>query len=146
MKGSDESAGFWRPRAIKSRSCNAELLFGVPPKVLFDEGGSKTVKTGGDRRVGGEEITRSCDRQCDLEGLPSLFHEVAGTFQNGERRVPFIQVTDLRLQPERSEQSPSADPEQQFLLKAQFRPAPVQLAGNPPMRGEVRRVIAVQQV
>ena len=125
---------------------NAELLFGIPPKVLLDEGRIKTVKAGGHRRVGGEEITRSCNRQRHFEGLPGLFHEVAGTFQDGERRVPFIQVTDLRLDPERAEQPPSADPEEQFLLEAQIRPAPVKFAGNPPMNREVRRVIAVQQV
>ena len=30
---------------------NTELLFGVPPKVLLDEGGRKTVKTSGYRRA-----------------------------------------------------------------------------------------------
>ena len=119
---------------------------GIPPEVLLDEGGSETVKAGGHRRVGGEEIARSCNRQRHFEGLPCLFHEVAGTFQDGERRVAFIQVTDLRLHPERAEQPPSADPEQQFLLEAQLRPAAIQLAGNPSMSGKVRRVIAVQQV
>jgi hypothetical protein len=110
---------------------NAELLFGVPAKVLLDEGGSETVKTGGHRRVGGEEIARSCDGQGDFEGLPVSSMKLAGAFQDGERRVPFIQVTDLRLEPERAEQPPSADPEQHFLLEAQFRPAPIELAGNP---------------
>ena len=125
---------------------NAELLFGVTTEVLLDEGRSKTVKAGGHRRVGGEEIARSRDRQRDFEGLPGLLHEVAGAFQDGERRVPFIQVTDLRLDPERAEQPPSADPEEQFLLEAQLRPAAIELAGNPAMSGKVRRVIAVQQV
>ena len=125
---------------------DAELLFGIPPKVLLDEGGRETVETGGHRGVGREEITRSCDRQRDFEGLPGLLHEVARAFQYGKRRVPFIQVTDLRLKPERAEQSPSADPEDQFLLEAQLRPASIEFAGDPAMSGEVRRVIAVQQV
>ena len=146
LKLSDESAGFWRPRASKfvKRQCRAS--FGISAEVLLDQRGSKTVKTRGHRRVGGEEIARSCDRQRHFEGLPCLFHEIAGTLQDGERRVPFVQVTNLRLNPERAEQSPSADPEQQFLLQAQFRPAPVELAGNSSMSGKVRRVIAVQQV
>jgi len=84
-------------------SCNAKLIFGIPSQVFLDEGGSKTVKAGGYRRMGGEEVTRSCDRQCDFEGLPGLFHEVAGAFQDGERRMPFIQVTDLGLEPEGAE-------------------------------------------
>ena len=58
--------------------------------------------------------------------------------------MSFIQVADLRLNAERFEQTPAADPEKQFLLEAQFRPAAIQLAGNPPMSREVRRVIAVE--
>ncbi len=95
---------------------NAELLFGILPKVLLDEGGRKTVETGGHRRVGGEEIARSSRSQRHFEGLPCLFHEAAGALQHGERRVPFIQVTDLRLEPERAKQPPAADPEQHLLL------------------------------
>jgi hypothetical protein len=53
--------------------------------------------------------------------------------------VPFVQVTDFRLETERAEQPPSADPEEQFLLEAQIRPAPVEFAGNPPINWEVRR-------
>jgi hypothetical protein len=113
---------------------------------LLDEGGRETVKTGGHCRVRSEEIARSCDRQCDCEGLPGLFHEVARTFQDGKRRVPLIQVTDLRLDPERAEQPPSADPEEQLLLEAQLRPASIELAGDSPMNREVRGVIAVQKV
>src|ERR1035438_7257382 len=97
---------------------NPELLLGVSPKVLLNKGGSKTVKTGGHGRVGGEEIARSRDRQCGLEGLPCLLHEVAGALQDSERSVSFIQVTDLRSEPERAEQPPSADPEVHFLLEA----------------------------
>jgi len=55
-------------------------------------------------------------------------------------------VTDFRLEAECTEESPSADSEEHFLLEPQFRPTPVELACNPPMNGVVRRVIAVQQV
>ncbi|MGA9135163.1 MAG: hypothetical protein WB384_24415 [Candidatus Sulfotelmatobacter sp.] len=41
---------------------NAELLFGIPPEVLLDEGRMETVKAGGHGRVGGEEITRAGNR------------------------------------------------------------------------------------
>ena len=125
---------------------DAELLLGIPAEVLLDQRGRKTVKTGGHRRVGGEQIARSRDRQGDFERLPCVVHERAGAFQHGERRVSFIQVTDLRREAQRAQQPPAADPEQHFLLEPQFRPAPIQLAGYSPMNGEVRRVIAVQQV
>ena len=60
--------------------------------------------------------------------------------------MPFIQMADFRLNTQRTKQSPSADPQQQFLLEAQLRPAAIQFAGNASMRGEICRVIAVQQV
>src|ERR1035441_1846264 len=100
---------------------NPELRLGVFPQVLLDEGGSKTVKTGGHRRMGGKEIAGSCDRERDFERPACLLHEVARTFQDGKGRVSFIEVTDLRLESECAEQPPSADPEQQFLLEAQLR-------------------------
>ena len=102
LKGSDAVGRILAAKRQQIVECNAELLFGVSAKILLDEGGSKTVKTGGHRRVRGEEIAGSRDGQSDFEGLPCLFHEAAGTFQDGKRRVPFIQVTDLRLEPERA--------------------------------------------
>ena len=60
--------------------------------------------------------------------------------------MPFIQVAYLRTDVHGLEQPPSANAEGQLLLKAQLRPAAVQFAGDASMSGEVRRVIAVQQV
>ena len=80
----------------------AELLLGIPTEVLLDEGRSEPVKAGGHCRVGGEEVPRSRDGQRDVEGLPGLLHETAGAFQHGEGRMPFIQVTDFRLNAERA--------------------------------------------
>ena len=60
--------------------------------------------------------------------------------------MPFIQMTDFRLDAQCVEQPPAADPEQQFLQEAQLRAAAIQFARNPSMSREVRRVIAVQQV
>jgi hypothetical protein len=39
--------------------------------------------------------------------------------------MPFIQVTDFRLDAERAEQPPSADPEKQLLFESQFRAAAI---------------------
>ena len=80
---------------------NAKLLLGVPTEVLLDESRSEAVKACGHRRVGGEKVARSRDGQCDFERLPGLVHESPGAFQNGERRMPFIQVADFRLDAER---------------------------------------------
>src|SRR5438094_4025116 len=96
--------------------------------------------------MGSEEVPRSSDGQRDFEGLRRLLHETAGAFQHGKGRMPFIQMADFRLNAKRTKQSPSADPEQYFLLEAQLRPTAIQFAGNASMRREIRRVIAVQQV
>ena len=55
--------------------------------------------------------------QGDFEGLSGLFHEGSGPFQHGEGGMPFIQVADFGLDPQRLEQAPSADPEYQLLIK-----------------------------
>ena len=76
--------------------------FGVAAEVLFDESGSETVKARGHRRVGGEEVPRSRDGQRDVKRLPGLFHEIAGALQNGEGRMPFIEMTDFRFDAKRA--------------------------------------------
>ena len=125
---------------------DAKLGLGVPTEVLLDEGRSKTIEPGGHRRVRGEEVAGPRDGQRDLEGLTGLLHETPGAFQHGEGRMPFIQMAHVRPDAEFAEQTPSADPKDDFLHEPQLRPASVELARNPPVRGHVRRVIAVQQV
>ena len=78
--------------------------------------GCETVKTRGYCRVCGEKIPRSRDSQRNLKGLPCIFHEISCAFQNSEGRVPFIQVTDLRFDAKRTEQPPSADPQEPALV------------------------------
>ena len=80
---------------------NAELRPGIAPEVLLDERGSKAVKPGSYRCVRRKQIARPRDRESDFKGLPGLVHKAAGTFQDGERCVTFIQVTNLRVDPER---------------------------------------------
>jgi hypothetical protein len=111
--------------------CYTELLLGITTEVLLDERRSKTVEAGGHSRVGGEEIPRSRDSKRDFEGLLGHSHEALCPFQHGEGRMPFVQMTNFRLDAKRTKQSPSANPEEQFLLEAQLRPASIQFAGSP---------------
>jgi hypothetical protein len=115
----------------------AEFLRGITAEVLLDEGRSEPIKAGGHCRVGGEEVPRSRDGQRDIEGLRGLLHETAGALQHGKGRMTFVQMTDFRLDAECGEQPPAANPQNQFLLKAQLGPAAIQLAGDPSMRGKV---------
>jgi hypothetical protein len=100
---------------------NAESLLAITPEVLFNQRGSKAVKARGHCRVGGKQIPHPCCRQCNFEGLPSLLHEIAGTFKDGKRRMPFIEVTNVWMNSECSEKPPPSDSQHQFLFEAQFR-------------------------
>jgi hypothetical protein len=55
---------------------------------------SEAVEANSHHRVGGEKVSRSCGGQCNFERLPSLVHESPGSFQNGKRRMPFIEIAD----------------------------------------------------
>ena len=72
--------------------------------------------------------------------------KLAGSLQNGKGGMPFIQVTNLRLDAQGHEQSPSADAEEHFLLQAQFRSAAIKFAGDSPMRRKVCRVVTIEQI
>ena len=126
--------------------CQAELFLGIPTEVLLDESRSETIKARSHRRMGCEKISRARSGQRHFKRLRVLLHETAGALQHGKSRMTFIQVTDFRFDAQCGEQPPAANPEEQFLLEAQFRPAPIKLARDPAMRRKVRRVIAVQQV
>ena len=119
--------------------CNAKFLLCILSEVLFDESRSEKIKAGGHWRVCSEKIPRSRNGKCNFEGQPGFFHETSRPLQHSEGRMPFIQVTDFRLDAQCAEQPPAANPEKQFLLDAQLRAAPIQLAGDPSMSGEVRR-------
>lgn len=89
---------------------NPQLLLGITTEVSFDKIRSKTVKAGGHRGMRGEKIARSRYGQGDFEGLSGRLHEAPRAFQHDERRMPFIQVADFRLNAELGEQPPSTDP------------------------------------
>ena len=125
---------------------NAEPVLRIAAEILLNQGRREAVKTSGHRRVRREQIARPCGGKCNIEGLPGLPHERPGAFQHGEGRMPFIQVAHFRMEAQCLEQPPAADAEDQFLLNAQLRTAAVQFAGDAAMGGEVRRVIAVQQI
>ena len=113
---------------------------------MLDERRIETVEPGGHGRMGGEKVSCAGGGQRDVKGLIGFFHETQGPLQHGKGGMPFIQVTDFRLDAESIEQAPSPDPEKQFLLQAHFHPSPVQLSGDSPMGRSVRCVIGIQQI
>ena len=121
-----------------------KFLTGIAAQVLLDQVRTKAVKTRSHCSMSGKQVARPGCRQCDLEGLAGLFHEAQGPFQDSKSCMPFIQMAYFGLNPERTQQPPSTDTEEQFLFKTQFRASAVEFAGNPPVGRVVRRVIAVQ--
>ena len=125
---------------------NAEFLLCIPRQVLLDKCRVEPVKSRCYRGVSSEEISHPSRSHGHVEGLTRCFHEAARTLQDGEGRMSFIQVTDLGSNPERTQQTPSSNTEEQLLLQSQFRPASVQFTSDPSMLGKVSGVIAVEQV
>ena len=125
---------------------HAKLVSGVRTKALVDERWSESIEPGSHRRVRREQIARSRHGQCHVEGLPGFHHEVASPLQHGERRMPLVQMTDIRPAVERGEKPPPSDAQHHLLHQADVRSAAVQLAGDPSIRRRVDRVVAVEQV
>ena len=145
LKGSDASFGFWRPKRQQFLEGDAELLLGIAAEVLLHQCRSETVKTGGHRVWVVKRFPARVTASATSKGWPSP-HEAARALQHRECGVASLRWQTSGLMPERAQQPPAADAEHHFLLQPQLRPAAVQLAGDAAMSGEVRRVIAVQQV
>jgi hypothetical protein len=125
---------------------DAQVILGVEPQRLFDEGRRKPIEPRLDGRVGGEEVAGARDREGDVERHAVVLHEAPRPFQHGEGRVPFVEVTDLGLPPEGAQQAPAADAEHDLLEQAQLRAAAVELAGDAPQGRRIGGVVGVEQV
>ena len=106
----------------------------------------EAIEAGFDRRVRGKEI--SCPRygQCDGERMARVFHIAGGSLKHGERRVAFVQMTDFRLNIQRSKQPPTADSQHVLLSDPQLRTSAVKLARDPAIFRNVCRIVSVEQV
>ena len=125
---------------------DAQSLLRIPTEVLLHQRWSKEVEARGNSRVGGKEISGAGGRQRDNEGISGRLHEAPCALQQNEGRVPFVEMTDLRLDPERIKQTPATHPEHDLLLQAQLRAASIQLACDAPVNWKVCRIIRIQQI
>src|ERR1700731_2619114 len=55
-------------------------------------------------------------------------------------------MTDFRLQAQCAQKPPASNSQDQLLLQAQLRPAAVEFARNAAVRGDVCRIVGVQQI
>src|SRR6185312_10098055 len=125
---------------------NAQFLSNVVPESVFDESWCKVVEPRGHCRMRGKEIARPSHCERDLEGLSTPVHETPRSLQRGERRMSFVEVTYLRFDAQRCEQSPASDAEHHLLQQSQLRSATIKLARDSTVRRIVRRIVAVEQV
>src|SRR5664279_313867 len=79
-------------KAQQSIACYAEFLLGIASEVLPDQRGIEAVETGRNSRMGGEDISGARGGERNFKGLTSFLHEIAGPFEHGEGRMPFIQM------------------------------------------------------
>src|SRR5271155_760115 len=63
--------------------------------------------------------------------------------QHGERRMTFIEVADLRIQPNLAQQAPAANTQNDFLLQPHLCIATIELAGDTAMRGAIGEVVRI---
>ena len=69
----------------------------------------EAIETRGHRGVRGEEIPGPGHLERHLKRLPGRFHEIQGSFQDGEGGVAFIQVAHFGIQSQRAQEPPAAD-------------------------------------
>ena len=124
----------------------ASFFHGIPTEVLLDERWSETVKPGGHCRMGGEKIARPRGGQRHFKRLRLSPHETAGALQHSKGGMTFIQVTDIRPDAEGGSNRQPPIPSSISCFRRNSGPPPYNFAGDSTMRGEVRRIIAVQQV
>ena len=68
-------------------------------KILTNQSGIEAVKSSTDCGVRGEEVPGSGHIHGEIERLLVVLHVTARPFQRSERRMTFIEMAHLRLQP-----------------------------------------------
>ena len=124
LSGSSTSSGPDAPERQQVVDGHAELPLRVAAERGRDELAPEAIEARVDRRVGGEDVARTGRGERDVERNLRLRHEVAGALQRDERRVPLVEVTDLRQEADRPKQATAADPEGHLLEQPDSGPPP----------------------
>ena len=123
LKGSERRPDSGAPGpAVRGSECRDPR--GVITEILLDELWCEAVKSGGDRRVGGENIPGARGGQGRIEGLLRLAHEGACALQDRQSSMPLVQVAHVGLNAQRLEQPPASNPQHHFLLQPHLGPPP----------------------
>ena len=115
-------------------------------EVQPNQAGVEAVEARRHRRMGREQVSRAGRGERHVEWLTMVLHEPTGALEDGQCRVPLIEMAHLGIETECTQQPPPADAEQDFLLQAQLRATAVQLAGYPAYRRWIGWVVTVKEI
>ena len=130
MNGSDESLGIASPQREKLVDRNRQFLLGILAEVSLDQAGSKAVKARLHGSMGRKKVAGTGDGKRDVERLAMVFHVGTRPFQHRECGVTFIEMADLGLQSQGSQEPPASNTEDQLLFQTQLRATAVQFSRN----------------
>src|SRR5260370_20703597 len=100
---------------------DGKLFVRVRPKVLFHQVRRKTVEARINGCMGCEKIAGTSYGQGQIERSFVVGHVRPGSLKNAKRGVPFIQMTNLRLQAQSTQKPPPSTTQDKLLLQAQYR-------------------------
>gem|GEM_PF-2602103 len=96
--------------------------------------------------MGGEDVAGPGGGESGVERLLAIVHEPAGPLEHGKGGVAFVEMADLGIQTEGSQQTPTDNAENVFLTQPQFGSAAVQLAGDARIRGRIGGIVGVEEI
>ena len=131
------------PDLQQLRRRNAEL-HGPRAEVEADQLGVEHLVPRGDRRVGGEGDVGADLLERAGERLAAL-HLLAHPLEDHQRRVPFVDVPDAGVDPQRAQRLHRADAEDHLLAEAHLAPADVEDVRDRPVVRLVLRQVGVEQ-
>ena len=131
-----------QPQKLLTRQ--TELL-SIGLQIGFDQIRREPVVAGGDRSVGGEDVTDGAGLAGGGEG-EILLHEQADALEGQKGGVPLVHVADSRLDAQGVEGAQTADTEQDLLADAHLAVAAVEAGGDLAILGAVLLDVGVQQI
>ncbi len=129
-------------KGLAGQSCLAHKRLGR----LADQVRLEPVEGGFHGGVGREHVPCPRGPQRHPEGNFVLFRKALCAGEHGKRRMTFVHVADLDLDPQLLQQPPTADAQHQLLQQPLLFPGRVQVGRDAAVPRAVQGVIAVQQI
>ena len=125
---------------------DGEFIHRIVAQVRANECGIEAIEAGTDGGMCSEKISGSRDVHGKVERLLVILHVAACPLKNGECRMSFVEVTDLRRKTQCSQQAPSADAEDDLLLQTHLCVPAIELAGDTAMSRCIGKVVGIEKI